>query len=191
MLLFSCTSIMMVTAITSYDNYIFSRSWIPSFCKFNHQGICNNNSQFNKFTIHGLWPTFSNDSWPQYCNQIPIDSLRFKTIIPEMIREWSDNNQTADKLWNHEWTKHGTCSLGNHYISNSNDYFLAGLWVNRRLNAEYEMMVNNIIASNTSSYLKSRLQKVFNSGLVCKQDQGKYLLTEVRNEISLNFSTTC
>ena len=176
-------------SINNYDNYIFSRSWIPSFCKFNNQSICHNNSNnYTKFTIHGLWPTYSNHSWPQFCTQEPIDKKRVQSIIPEMIHQWTDNNDTSWKLWNHEWNKHGTCSLGNLYIDNSNDYFTAALWINMRLNSQYQLDYYGITASNTQSYRKSTLETVFNAGVVCKKDHDKYLLTELRNVISLNFS---
>ena len=60
--------------------------------------------------------------------------LKFNTIETDMIYQWSDNNKTSWNLWDHEWYKHGSCSLKNLYINDSNDYFISALWINMRLN---------------------------------------------------------
>lgn len=177
-----------IVNFVNYDNYIFSRSWVPSFCKFNKQDICSNYSNINKFIIHGLWPTYSNGSWPQYCSNEEYNKEAFIMILPDMISQWSDNIQNDIKLWTHEWEKHGTCSIGNIYIKNSNDYFISGLWINMRLNDNYQLITNNIKPSNVYYYNKSYLQRIFNSGLVCKEYNNLYLLTELRSQLSLNFS---
>ena len=178
-----------VLSVSNYDMYIFSRSWIPSFCKFNTQNICNgNHSNYNKFTIHGLWPNWNNGSWPQYCSNSSLDYNMFDTIVPDMSLQWSDNFKPSWKLWNHEWKKHGTCAVGNLYIKNSNDYFISALWLNMRMNINYIIKKYNIIPSNIRPYYKKELEDIFDSSLICKKYNGKYILTEIRNQISLNFS---
>ena len=178
-----------IISITRYDTYVFTRSWIPSFCKFNNQSICNNNySNYDKFTIHGLWPNWNNNSWPQYCNNRTIDIEMLNSIMPDMSMHWSDDGNPSMKLWNHEWNKHGTCSLDNLYVNTSNDYFSNALWINMRLNSKYALDSNNILPSYNYPYTKLYLENIFRSSLVCKKENSKYLLTELRNQISLNFS---
>ena len=85
------------TIIANYDNYIFARSWIPSFCTFNKQDICSNYSNINKFIIHGLWSTYSNGSWPQYCSNKEYNKEAFKMILPDLILNYG---LTSGKTWN-------------------------------------------------------------------------------------------
>jgi ribonuclease T2 len=66
------------------------------------------------FVIHGLWPNWSNGSWPQYCiKNDPLNLTEISSIIPELLTYWpgftpSSKNSTI-AFWNHEWTKHGSC----------------------------------------------------------------------------------
>ncbi len=172
---------------SNYDYYVFSRSWVPGFCEFNTQGLCQNGTIGNKFTIHGLWPTWNNGSWPQYCCQETLDHQSMSNILNDLDSHWSDNGDIDWKLWTHEWQKHGTCAIGNPFINNSNDYFIMGLWLEMRLNVNYKLLTSNITPSYNISYPKSDLVNLLGASLVCKKKDDKDIITEIRNHISLDF----
>jgi len=99
--------------------YVYAYSWTP--------GFCNNQKSYpgcvdplpyweTNFTIHGLWPQFAVNGYPDSCTKEPFD-----TTIPQqigestMIQYWPDvkynpDSSSYDSFWEHEWTKHGTCS---------------------------------------------------------------------------------
>jgi len=60
----------------------------------------------DKYQIHGLWPQFSTNEYPSYCNKDPYIEPS-GLLKKEMIKYWSSCNNTD--LWEHEWIKHGTC----------------------------------------------------------------------------------
>lgn len=182
-----CCLITITTCLVNYDMYVFSRSWIPGFCEFNTQGLCQNGTIGNQFTIHGLWPNWKNGSWPQYCNNSTLDRDILINTMPDMCRHWSDNGKPDWDLWSHEWYKHGTCSIGNLFINNCNDYFTTGLWLDMKLNANYKLLSSNILPSVVTSYKKKDIIDIIGATPICKKKGDKYILTEVRNYISLNF----
>ena len=91
---------------SSFDFYVLSLSWSPSWCATNPNGRksmqCDPDKDFG-FIVHGLWPQ-NESGYPEFCptrepDRVP-DSLgrRYLDIIPSM------------GLIGHEWRKHGTCS---------------------------------------------------------------------------------
>ena len=58
------------------------------------------------WTIHGLWP-----NWQLFC-EAPVFNVTLLTPIRSSLDRWwkSCFNHTNEWLWNHEWTKHGSCS---------------------------------------------------------------------------------
>lgn len=90
----------------SFDFYVLSLSWSPSWCATHPQGQktmqCDPSKDFG-FIVHGLWPQ-NESGYPEFCatresDRVP-DNLgrRYFDIIPSM------------GLIGHEWRKHGTCS---------------------------------------------------------------------------------
>jgi len=64
----------------------------------------------SSWTLHGLWPQFTEHKWPQWCNR--SDVLENETVrhFPELYRMWPSCDGDNVKFWEHEWLKHGTCS---------------------------------------------------------------------------------
>lgn len=69
------------------------------------QRWCIDNQSFH---IHGLWPQITNSSYPTYCANIPFNPDLPNDMLQRMNDVWNrcENNT---ELWEHEWTKHGTC----------------------------------------------------------------------------------
>ena len=84
-----------------FDLYLFAQSWAPRFCCTN-KGQCKaeNMSDIDDLSIHGLWPAYSTANkvgrtYPEFCQS------RFVPDIKLVGRR------------NHEWNKHGTCTVLN------------------------------------------------------------------------------
>ncbi len=104
-------------ALANYDYLLYTTFWPPSITdeKLPYQ--------VDYFTIHGIWPQYSNNTWPQYCNNSqPFNAsviAEFKYLLKYI---WYDyNHQDPDLFWKHEWDKHGTCAEP--YIPDEYDYF--------------------------------------------------------------------
>lgn len=101
------------------DMYVFAQSWQPEFC-FNqstYAGCSPPQSFWNtSFTIHGLWPQYTAGGYPQTCTTEAFDSNVPVAIgWDTMTMYWPDAQyaETDPKytsFWEHEWTKHGTCT---------------------------------------------------------------------------------
>lgn len=104
---------------TASDMYVFAYSWTPEYCygKTNFPG-CIKPQEFwgTSFTMHGLWPQYSAGGYPHDCSTESFDrSIPRKVGWDDMTQYWPDVEYVEfspkyDSFWEHEWTKHGTCS---------------------------------------------------------------------------------
>ncbi len=85
-----------------FDFYVLTLSWSPNYCYINGSSDrqqCQGGRQLG-FVLHGLWPQFDR-GWPANCTKEafnPQIERQFPTLYP------------SQKLYSHEWLKHGTCS---------------------------------------------------------------------------------
>jgi ribonuclease T2 len=110
---------------TAFDFFVFATSWQPEEC-YNQPSYhgCENPKEnwLNELTIHGMWPQYINGSWPSFCSNEAFNSSiiyndlqtdDFYEHWPNIKYDIPDNTQELAKyasFWEHEWTKHGTCS---------------------------------------------------------------------------------
>lgn len=93
-----------------FDLLILVRTWPPTFCQsvMRHEHKHCSVAPIDFFTIHGLWPEYSNGRWPQYCSKLsafdPSNSTQRQRC------EWPSFHGTDRTFWEHEWDKHGTCA---------------------------------------------------------------------------------
>jgi ribonuclease T2 len=101
--------------------YLFNNFWQPTTCSNSgdttYQQCSINAKEYwkNNSTIHGLWPEYSDGSYPSYCTNEPFDPLIIKDVFQEKLNTLWPNIISTGKgdesyLWQHEWDKHGTCS---------------------------------------------------------------------------------
>jgi ribonuclease T2 len=89
----------------SFDYYVLSLSWSPSFCETSRGG---GDSQLQcgirpySFVVHGLWPQYDK-GFPEAC-QVPAPRLD-RRIVESML-----DLMPSRTLIYHEWDAHGTCS---------------------------------------------------------------------------------
>ena len=99
--------------------YVFAYSWTPGFCatQSNDPG-CSDPEDYWKshFTLHGLWPQYTDNGYPSFCTQEPFKPSCAEDVGMDTMEQYWPNVQANpgdsdyDDFWMHEWTKHGTCS---------------------------------------------------------------------------------
>lgn len=99
-----------IPLVFAFDFFIFSQTWAPTFCKINpHKCL---KSPVENFVIHGLWPQFANNTYPQFCKPCtPFNqTLLEETLKKDLEKYWSDTGVIDWDFLEHEWEKHGCCS---------------------------------------------------------------------------------
>jgi ribonuclease T2 len=84
-----------------FDYYVLALSWAPDYCSANSGDMqeCSLGKKY-AFVIHGLWPQY-NKGYPSNCSDEPL---------PASVKVQFPHLYPSDKLFEHEWSKHGTCS---------------------------------------------------------------------------------
>lgn len=106
---------------SGFDFYVLSMSFQPEFCyqhRYDKFAGCEAPIEFwrGSLTLHGLWPEFNDGNYPSTCSKEifdpkTVDDLgeeRFNTFWPNV--KALDHSKSHYSFWEHEWTKHGTCS---------------------------------------------------------------------------------
>jgi len=76
------------------------------------------------FSIHGLWPQYDRNHWPQFCTHNTFDFNRLEPdIIERLHQHWHSSRGKDRNFWKHEWQRHGTCTG-----MTENEYFQKALW---------------------------------------------------------------
>ncbi len=57
------------------------------------------------YMIHGLWPQIDKNNYPVYCENVSYNYPN-GSLLDNMNKYW---NSCDDTIWEHEWTKHGSC----------------------------------------------------------------------------------
>jgi ribonuclease T2 len=100
------------------DMYVFAFSWTPEFCRGKTYPGCSQPQSYWKsyFTVHGLWPQYSTGGYPHDCTTTAYDnSVANKVGWSDMTKYWpnvqeAENSTNYQSFWQHEWSKHGTCT---------------------------------------------------------------------------------
>ncbi|KAK7362332.1 hypothetical protein VNO77_04442 [Canavalia gladiata] len=172
--------------------------WPGSFCDTN-KGCCfpPTGKPASNFSIHGLWPNFSNGSYPFDCNidQNPFNQSKITDLIPRAQISWpslacaasnntNDTNTSSDntKFWKHEWDKHGTCSDS---ILDQHAYFEFSLNLKDQVDLLQILQYNGIIPDGELYCVDSIAQAIkeaigFVPGITCNTDpSGNNQLNEI------------
>lgn len=88
-------------AAADFDYYLLALSWAPDYCAANPNDSqeCALGRKYG-FVLHGLWPQYQK-GYPSDCGSEPLPAqvkAQFSGLFPN------------EKLFEHEWSKHGTCS---------------------------------------------------------------------------------
>jgi ribonuclease T2 len=84
-----------------FDYYLLTLSWSPEFCHAQiHADKPECQSGHHGFVVHGLWPQYAPQGYPENCSTAPglSNPAEMADIMPDA------------GLVAHEWSAHGTCS---------------------------------------------------------------------------------
>ncbi len=62
----------------------------------------------NEYQIHGLWPQYDVDSWPENCNAPKYEEV-YGDLLKDMDENWANCDMSTQDFWDHEYTKHLSC----------------------------------------------------------------------------------
>ncbi|AKG23761.1 ribonuclease [Calothrix sp. 336/3] len=85
-----------------FDFYVLALSWSPDYCASkggSDRQQCGEGKKLG-FVLHGLWPQY-NRGYPANCST---------QKLPPEVKKQFPNLFPSDKLYSHEWEKHGTCT---------------------------------------------------------------------------------
>ena len=92
------------TPVGRFDYYLLALTWSPQYCA-EHRTEATAATQCGKrrgFVVHGLWPQNQSGPSPGFCYASePVPAPLVETMLPIM---------PSDRLVQHQWSKHGTCS---------------------------------------------------------------------------------
>lgn len=103
----------------AFDLYVLAQSWQPQFCAGTAFPGCARPRAFwrSHLTLHGLWPERERASPPSFCAGEPFDGAAVERAVgaDALLQFWPNvkaQEGAADYagFWQHEWTRHGTCS---------------------------------------------------------------------------------
>lgn len=80
--------------------------------KFYYLALLKNKNNVHGISIHGLWPNYSDGSYPTFCKLVDFDFSKLSPIIEQLRTNWDlpqDINKDEIQFWAHEWKKHGSC----------------------------------------------------------------------------------
>jgi ribonuclease I len=63
----------------------------------------------NNYSIHGLWPQYTNKSYPKYCKKVEFTLDKIKSLLPKLNKLWYSKFTKNEDFWKHEYEKHGSC----------------------------------------------------------------------------------
>ncbi|RWS16689.1 Rh-related protein-like protein, partial [Dinothrombium tinctorium] len=141
----------------SFDLFVFALNWIPGFCASSRQPTL---KPFEKFTIHGLWPSFEDstrDPPRQQITQLNLNEI--SPIVHELEQKWpsvviSKGNKW---FWNYEWTKHGTAAASVAETRGQLNYFKKAIELYDSLAVILWLDSAGIIPSNITFYDLSKV----------------------------------
>ena len=135
---------------TDFDLIIFSQSWPKAECQAWKQKSPSNECRLPKnteWTIHGMWPSELHEMGPSSCTNTKFDPSALDSIREELETKWMDVHagSNPESFWNHEWSKHGTCSLNLESTNTEKKYFQKALELHDRYNIRNVLEEANIV----------------------------------------------
>ena len=88
--------------VGDFDYYLVSLSWSPAYCQSHPQDKRQCGGRGFGFVLHGVWPQKLSGGYPEDC---PASSQPSSATVQRTLAF-----MPSEKLINHEWTKHGTCT---------------------------------------------------------------------------------
>ena len=80
--------------------YYYIRKFLSNFCcwcptneeledkRFYYLSLMKNTDNINGYNIHGLWPQYDVNSYPQYCKKVTFTMKVLKLIKKDLLKYW-------------------------------------------------------------------------------------------------------
>jgi ribonuclease T2 len=111
-----------------WDFFVLAQQW-PGGYQSNTWPSCT-----STFTLHGLWPTRNDSTWPQDCSSKPFDENALGSLVSTMNCVWPSSTGDAKSFWAHEWTTHGTCAYSDSSTATEKSYFSTAVSLHTQAN---------------------------------------------------------
>merc|ERR1711871_18285 len=102
---------------TDFDYYLLVQHWPAAL----------GHAATKYFTLHGMWPSRIKDAdtYPCQCTNKEFSQSEISDLATDMNQYWSSLKGHGGNVefWDHEWTKHGTCSPQIDQGTNVHSYF--------------------------------------------------------------------
>ena len=184
-----------------YDFYVFSISYGPNYCRKEGKKCYDilKSKFYNKFVLHGLWPSYTNGIIPQECNigedfQIKNDSAGYFNNISQY---WYSLSQTDEQFWTHEYNVHGYCYVKNikKNIDEYKYYFdkVMEIYNKNNFSIIFDYVYGDFlprVQTVNKTYLINKLSEIYPNNsfyFSCKYDTN-YYLDEIRFKLDLDFN---
>ena len=183
-----------------YDFYVFALYYGPTTCRLKGKQYYNilKHQKYNRFIIHGLWPSYKSGVFPQTCNIGQDIDVTYDDNKRNISDYWYSLYNTKEYFWSHEYNSHGMCynQRMDKDIYNYDIYFEKALEVyhNYKFSEIFNFVYNGFfprLQKVNKTYLFSKLSEIYlpNSFyLSCKLIDNEYYLDELRFQMDINFN---
>ena len=96
--------------VTSINNFFVNR-YNNDTNRYYYLSLVNDDNR--GWSIHGLWPQYTQNSYPTYCRDVDFDYSKLTLILPDLQKHWYSADGSDEDFWSHEWKKHGSCMYNN------------------------------------------------------------------------------
>jgi len=108
----SCLSFFELVGYLVYDtvetiNEYVGNLFTTSNTNFYYLSLINDDKK--GWSIHGLWPQYSSNSYPSFCRKVDFDYQKLSPILGDLHKHWYSTEEPTTEFWEHEWKKHGSC----------------------------------------------------------------------------------
>lgn len=145
-----------------FSAFYFMQQWLASYCNQQGTPCCYppSGKPAADFTVYGLWPYFSDNSFPTSCPGANFDVAPLKPIEGRLQKAWPSLTcpLIGRKFWLHEWNKRGTCSKS---ILDEMAYFNAAMDLKDKVNILQALDKAGIKPNNQFYPIESFEQAVF------------------------------
>jgi len=141
----------------------------------------------NGFTLHGIWPSRNDTSYPSNCDPSrPFSASQIADLVPMLDIYWPDlDDPGTDDLWTHEWDTHGTCATDGQIASlkTEHDFFQFGITIAQKLDIVGLLVDAKIVPGASYSFTQYMNALTLNGGikplLMCNEHGGQTCLCRV------------
>ena len=107
---FDTISNYILEGVYSINNY-FTNKYNTYTNRYYYLSLVNDDNR--GWSIHGLWPQYTQNSYPTYCRTVDFDYKKLTPILKDLETHWYSVEGSDEEFWKHEWTKHGSCMFNN------------------------------------------------------------------------------